>query len=902
MADDDKNKQLAEYSGAAKVFAAPANSSYPRFDRENFGVWKALMECGLRANELWDAVDPGGNAFKKEGAEHRKDRQAASAIYSVMPMDVLQHLIAKETAKEAWDTLKLMFEGHTRVKQANLQTLLRNYETLVMGDNESVDAFASRVATLVNRIRALAIEQCVDLETLSIDDLVGCYKAHDERMRYSLGDGRNYENVMLTRAQRLALDSRRGGEGSSSNTGQDRAPKEQSKKNAGDGAPKKKKFDKRKIKCHNCGIMGHFKSECKKPPKEKALLAKGGDDGDMMLMVEVCELMDKDSPAPKAPATEVVTLIEEAVYLHDKKRMNTSRHVWYLDTGASNHMTGDKDQFSELRVSVGRTVRFSDGRTVDIAGRGTLLFELKNGGHKVLTDVYYIPKLKSSIICLGQLEERGCKIVLEDGYLWGYDRQRMLIMKVQRSPNRLYVLNLDRVDPVCLLSSMDDSAWKWHARYGHLNFQALRQLGQKEMTKDQALQAFRIIKMAAEVESEAKLKALHIDDQPKTSSAATSSASGAAEKKDARRHAREAAAADVSEGTYGTAGSSAGSARPGGVVPSGGPEQATPARGSRGTAPASPCKSLSAGGVSSMQQSSPRAAPRAHEVLVREGHVREDGTPVLADEEDIARFKLQMKELFKMSDQRLLTYYLGIEVHQKPEGITLCQEAYANKILESCSMEDWNPSHVPMEPRLKFSKRSQAPAVDTTEYRSVVGSLRYIKGTTNFGCVYLREKRKEMVELLGYSDSDLAGDIDDRKSTSGMAYFLGRSIVSWLSQKQKVVALSSCEAEYIAAATAAGQGVWLERLLGDLTDKEPEGVVLYVDNKSTIALCKNPVHHDRSKHIDIRYHYIRHCVEEGKIEVNYICTDDQLADILTKSLGRQKFTEMRGRIGVQAVK
>ena len=116
MADDEKNKQLAEYSGAAKVFAAPASLSYPRFDRENFGVWKALMECGLRANELWDTVDLGGDAFKKEGAEHRKDRQAASAVYSVMPMDVLQHLIAKETAKEAWDTLKLMFEGHTRVK------------------------------------------------------------------------------------------------------------------------------------------------------------------------------------------------------------------------------------------------------------------------------------------------------------------------------------------------------------------------------------------------------------------------------------------------------------------------------------------------------------------------------------------------------------------------------------------------------------------------------------------------------------------------------------------------------------------------------------------------------------------------------------------------------------------
>jgi hypothetical protein len=141
-------------------------------------------------------------------------------------------------------------------------------------------------------------------------------------------------------------------------------------------------------------------------------------------------------------------------------------------------MTGDKAQFSELDLSVGGTVRFGDGSTVGIAGRGTVLFELKNGGHKVLTVVYYIPKLRSNIISLGQLAERGCKIVIGDEFLWGYDHRRQLIMKVERARNRLYILNPDRVDPVCLMSSMEDSAWRWHARYEHLNFQALRQLGQ----------------------------------------------------------------------------------------------------------------------------------------------------------------------------------------------------------------------------------------------------------------------------------------------------------------------------------------------------------------------------------------------------------------------------------------
>lgn len=114
--------------------------------------------------------------------------------------------------------------------------------------------------------------------------------------------------------------------------------------------------------------------------------------------------------------------------------------------------------------------------------------------------------------------------------------------------------------------------------------------------------------------------------------------------------------------------------------------------------------------------------------------------------------------------------------------------------------------------------------------------------------------------------------------------------------------MSSCEAEYVAVATAACQGVWLARLLGVLLDQEPDKFVLNIDNKSTIALSKNPVHHDSSKHVDIMYHYIRECVEEGKIDVKYVSTGNQLADILTKSLGRLNFSDMRERIGMQAMK
>ena len=132
-------------------------------------------------------------------------------------------------------------------------------------------------------------------------------------------------------------------------------------------------------------------------------------------------------------------------------------------------------------------------------------------------------------------------------------------------------------------------------------------------------------------------------------------------------------------------------------------------------------------------------------------------------------------------------------------------------------------------------------------------------------------------------------------------FFLGDCLVSWQSIKQRVVALSSCEAEYIATASAATQALWLSRLLGELLGKEVDVVELKVDSKSALALAKNPVFHDRSKHIRIKYHFIRDCLEDGSIKASHIPTTDQLVDILTKSLGKAKFQEMRRRIGLEQI-
>jgi hypothetical protein len=164
--------------------------------------------------------------------------------------------------------------------------------------------------------------------------------------------------------------------------------------------------------------------------------------------------------------------------------------------------------------------------------------------------------------------------------------------------------------------------------------------------------------------------------------------------------------------------------------------------------------------------------------------------------------------------------------------------------------------------------------------------------------VFYSRKKGDRAELTGYSDSDLVGDLDSRKSTSGVLFFLGKSPVSWQSTKQRVVALSSCEAEYIAAATTACQGVWLTQLLSELKDSEVSVPVLRVDNKSTISLVKNLVHHDRSKQIDVRYHLIRVYEQTGQISLDFIRTEEQLRYILTKPLCKIKFRELCNRIGL----
>jgi len=192
----------------------------------------------------------------------------------------------------------------------------------------------------------------------------------------------------------------------------------------------------------------------------------------------------------------------------------------------------------------------------------------------------------------------------------------------------------------------------------------------------------------------------------------------------------------------------------------------------------------------------------------------------------------------------------------------------------------------------QVSKFSQNP--DESHWKAVTQIFAYLNGTPDFG-IWLGGKRSG---LIGYTDADFAGDKTDYRSTSGSIFFFHEGPLSWSSKKQTCTALSTTEAEYVAACEATKTAVWLSCLLQDFTGMEQQKVPIYCDNQGAVRLAYNPEFHQKTKHIPLRYHYTCDQVSSGKIEVKYVQTDEQLADIFTKAFPGPKFIEMRKRIGV----
>jgi hypothetical protein len=300
---------------------------------------------------------------------------------------------------------------------------------------------------------------------------------------------------------------------------------------------------------------------------------------------------------------------------------------------------------------------------------------------------------------------------------------------------------------------------------------------------------------------------------------------------------------------------------------------------------------------------------------------------------EISHLKKYLAQEFEVKDLGRLRYFLGIEISRGPKGMFLSQRKYILDLLKETGMLGCRPATTPIDQNHRLSKDAGTP-VDRECYQRLVGRLiylshtrpdiafavsvvsqfmhdprsshmevvyrilRYLKSCPGKGLLYTRQGN---LHVECYTDADWAGSLDDRRSTSGYCVFVGGNLVAWRSKKQSVVARSTAEAEFRAMAHGVCELLWVQILLTELQLFKSKPLMLYCDNKAAIDIANNPIHHDRTKHIEIDRHFIKEKLDKGIICLPYVKSASQVADVLTKGLPEKMFSAFCTKMGLYDV-
>ncbi|KAE8706666.1 hypothetical protein F3Y22_tig00110388pilonHSYRG00007 [Hibiscus syriacus] len=830
----------------------------PRLTKANYNNWSIQMRALLGAQDAWEVVENGFtepenikdmtvNEIKTLKNTRMKDKTTLYMLFQAVD-DELEGMKMKE--------LEGVFDYITRV-QTVVNQLKCNGETLK--DSRVVEKILRSLTDDFENV-VCAIEVSKDLEELTIDDLAESLEAHEQRKKKNKNESLEealQAKVFIKDEKVLYTQNFRGrgrGRGDRSNgrgggcrskgeyyeeNGQSR---QQNWRGRGRGLGRGGRSNHSNVECYNFSKHGHYAKEC----KSNIECYNCGKHGHYA----------KECYSEKRVEENVNLVAEEetredgVLMMAYKNIIPDSDTVWYLDTGASNHMCGHKHLFVDMQEIEEGHVSFGDASKVQVKCQDKICFSQKDGKEGSIEDVYYVHDLKSNILSMGQLLENGYSVFMKDRMLHLKDKKSQLLARVEMTKNRMFKLNLRK-------------SWREHI---NCLYEILRGTRNQEVYVEQPPGYMKI----GEEKKVLKLK----------------------------------------KAFYGL-------------------KQAPRAWNTRID--------------TYFKKNGFTQCPYEHALYVK----KEKGNLLFVvlyvddlifmgnNEEMIKDFKEAMTRELKMIDLGLMKYFLGLEVRQENTGIFVSQEKYAKEILKRNKMEDCNPVLTPMEPGAKLSKFDGGERVDATKYRSLVGSLRYftctrpdisycvgvvsrfmeepvythlkavkrnlwyIRGTESLGLFYTKA---EDFMLVGYSDNDWCGDVDDRKSKSGYVFFLRDTAFTWLSKKQLVVTLSTCEVEYVVAGSCVCHVIWLRRLLKELNFAQEKATQIYLDNRSAILLAKNPFHHERSKHIDLKFHFIREHVKEKEIELVHVKSEDQATDIFTKPLSTRLFEKMRNLLGMKDIR
>ena len=412
------------------------------------------MENGIPAAAAGAAL----SEAQRKGIEDAKlkDLKVKNYLFQAIDRNIMETILDRDTAKSIWDSMKQKYQGSTKVKRAQLQALRTDFETLHMKEEETVDDFFARTLTIANKMKAhgekmsqtiinekilrsmtskfnyvvCSIEESNDLDTLTIDELQSSLLVHEQRMNGHRGE----EQVLKVTHEDNTSRGRGRGMFRGRGRGRGRQP-----------------FNKAIIECFKCHKLGHFQYEC--PSWEKGANYAELDEGEELLLMSYVELNHANR-----------------------------EEVWFLDSGCSNHMSGNREWFSDLDVQFRQTVKLGNNSRMAVVGKGNVRMQV-NGITQVISEVYYIPELKNNLLSVGQLQEKGVAILIQHGTCKVFHPSKGLIIQSKMSANRMFVVLAAMVPKAttCFQAVTENETHLWHCRFGHLSFKGLRTLQYKKM-------------------------------------------------------------------------------------------------------------------------------------------------------------------------------------------------------------------------------------------------------------------------------------------------------------------------------------------------------------------------------------------------------------------------------------
>ena len=472
----------------------PSSIKFPMLTSSNYTVWAMHMKIALKVNKVWETIDPGRK-------HEEKNNMAMALLFQSIPEALTLQVGDLDTSKAVWEAIKARHVGAERVREACLQTLMAEFDRLKMKEIDTIDTFVGKLSEISSKSASLgeiieepklvkkflkslprrkyihivaSLEQVLDLNTTSFEDIVGRLKAYEERICEEEEEQHDDPaKLMYVNSDSQTDNSYGGGRGRGRGGGHRSGWRGRGRERYGSFQSQRDAYKQGQekgpahITCFGCDKLGNFAVDC--PDR-------------LLKLQETIEKKDEDTEeADNLMVHEIVYLNEQKVKPSLFEIEQDMTNLWYLDNGASNHMSGNRSFFRDLDEGVTGKVRFGDDSRIDIMGRGSILFKLKGGEKKMLNNVYYIPSLRSNIVSLGQATEAGCEVSMKDETLKLFDHSGQLMIQSTRSKNRLYkvVLQADTIQCLQITSSSDSS--KWHARLAHVNTETMRQMITKEL-------------------------------------------------------------------------------------------------------------------------------------------------------------------------------------------------------------------------------------------------------------------------------------------------------------------------------------------------------------------------------------------------------------------------------------